>query len=775
LFIAALIWIRGLSFFNLSFLGRMAAAGLAGLSLYLLLPLVVAFSDVDFLNFWSALKTNLGFQKATLLGFPRKTLLVLMLTSLLPVLLISIRWSSNFGDFSKLGSFLTTWILHAAQLGILFACIWTAFDPPSSPRERGMGFAFLPFYYLGALSVGYFSGYFLVVFREITKRGHRTPPVFKTLNNALSAGLLVLTALVPLGLLLKNTILIQTINGPALKNFATASSEGLPKSGAILSDEPRRLLLVRSWLARENRHKDYIFIDTQALRWPGYHNYLNKRYPQQWSPAPEQAVEKTEDSADERKVLQVDSRTIIKGILNLSTNGEVAYLHPSFGYYFEFFYTEPRGLAFLLKRYDAGMVLPPKIPEQVYRENESFWERTTENFLKPLARQIAPSAPESAPTLRTRLLQALHISEEVIHQSKSLGQNCSRSLNQWAVETQKHGNLDKAAAYFELAQQLNPDNIVAQINNSYNKNLRAGITTPVLPPKGISEVLEKYRWSWDQLVGLNGTFDEPALCYAQGWAFTQNRLFHQAAQYFDRVSQLSRDDFGSRLSLAQIYLFINRPTEALELVAEIRNQPERFKLSSTNLNGVITVEATAWYVKKEPEKAKEVFDAAIKKSPSDIHLLSTVATVYTQQGDYTNALSIVDRLIQINPGSPVALIARGTIFVYLKDFNKAVEIFSDVLSREPANVPARLNRAIAFLQAGKLEESRQDYQALEKSPIQNPTLYQVQYGLGEIAWKQQDTESALRHYEAYLTNAPISVESRLVSERLKRLKEEKVN
>ena len=39
-FVVALVWIKGLSFFNLRFLGRMSLCGLAGLSLYLLLPLV---------------------------------------------------------------------------------------------------------------------------------------------------------------------------------------------------------------------------------------------------------------------------------------------------------------------------------------------------------------------------------------------------------------------------------------------------------------------------------------------------------------------------------------------------------------------------------------------------------------------------------------------------------------------------------------------------------------------------------------------------------------
>ena len=37
-FVVALVWIKGLGFFNLRFLGRMSCAALAGLSLYFVLP-----------------------------------------------------------------------------------------------------------------------------------------------------------------------------------------------------------------------------------------------------------------------------------------------------------------------------------------------------------------------------------------------------------------------------------------------------------------------------------------------------------------------------------------------------------------------------------------------------------------------------------------------------------------------------------------------------------------------------------------------------------------
>ena len=47
LFLVALIWIKGLSFFNPQFLARMFLWGCVGLLLYLLLPLVQSMADIS--------------------------------------------------------------------------------------------------------------------------------------------------------------------------------------------------------------------------------------------------------------------------------------------------------------------------------------------------------------------------------------------------------------------------------------------------------------------------------------------------------------------------------------------------------------------------------------------------------------------------------------------------------------------------------------------------------------------------------------------------------
>ena len=59
-FITAVIWIRGFSFFNLRFLKRMMLCGLAGMAFYLLLPLLAVISGKLPVTFWEALKFELS-------------------------------------------------------------------------------------------------------------------------------------------------------------------------------------------------------------------------------------------------------------------------------------------------------------------------------------------------------------------------------------------------------------------------------------------------------------------------------------------------------------------------------------------------------------------------------------------------------------------------------------------------------------------------------------------------------------------------------------------
>ena len=173
-FLGAVVWIKGLEFFNFRFILRMGLFGLAGLSLYFLLPLLIGLSSQFDTNFWEMLRFNLGNQKARLTSVPRFLLMLVSATSVVPVIIMGVRWPSSFGDTSAAGFKITNLMFYVLHGIFLSACIYVASDPVFSPRtlalRNGIGTTFLTVYYLGALSVGYFSGYFLLVFGQESGR-----------------------------------------------------------------------------------------------------------------------------------------------------------------------------------------------------------------------------------------------------------------------------------------------------------------------------------------------------------------------------------------------------------------------------------------------------------------------------------------------------------------------------------------------------------------------------------------------------------------------------
>lgn len=751
-FIASLVWTRGLSFFNIRFLGRMALCGLAGLLLMLLMPLLAVWSKTQPTGFWEAFQANLLVTKTALLAFPRKTAALLGLTSLVPVLLLAIRWASNFGDTSRLGQLVATWMFHIVHAAFLAACLWVAFDPPFSPRQGGFGYPFLPFYFLGAMSVGYFSGYFLLVFRLVEIRGRRTPGFDRLLSQFFPAAIIMVLVLAPAALLYRNLPQIRVSNGPMLKQFAAAMAETLPPGGVLLSDDPRRTLLMQAWLARTGRQADYLVLDTQSLGWPGYRRHLQKASPMLWT--------EPVDPDDKRRLEDLE---MVALIYKFAQTSELYYLHPSFGYYFEYFYDVPRGLVYQLKQFPGGALLPPKVGDEIISENEAFWSKIEADLLNPILQAITPRSPDVKPGVIDGLFERARLKAEQNDQAVALGKLLSRTINYWGVELQKAGDFEKSAGRFALAQKLNPDNVVARINGDYNAQYRAGQAGPLKLPEHLKEQF------LNEVLSEHGPYDEPGLSFAQGAMFVQGRLFRQASEAFDRVRTLWPADLASRMWLAQFQLMAGQTNEVWASIRDIRaGAPELFKLTRTNQIDLLTMEAAAHFVANDPDTAVRLMEAELRANPNEIYLLTSASRLYTQQGRISNALAVVNRQLQIAPDDATALISKSYLCINASAFDEAIRILDHLLTMQPTNYPAMLNRAIAYLRSDRLDEAKREYETLQQAV---PKAYPVYFGLAEIAYRRKDTNAAIQQYEAYLNHAVTnSAEAQFVEKRLKELK-----
>jgi tetratricopeptide (TPR) repeat protein len=755
LFLVALVWLKGVAFFNTRFLGRMFLLGCAGLALYLLLPILASSSSTVHVSFWQALAVNVRNQKDALflMVFNKQLVLhgdhplwVLALPSLLPVLALSVRWPSYFGDPSKLGVTLATLVLHIFSAVLLLLCSWVALDPAVSPRHYGL--SSLPFYYLGALSIGYFSGYFLLVFGARPVGRPRSVPVhLRLVNRSVLCGFWLVIILVSALLIYRNVPQVRITNGPWLQQYTDLQVESLPPNGAVLlSDNPTKVLLLQSRLTQARKETPFLFACTHYLVTPDYHSFLHRIYGQRWP--------SSDPPKDQRGV--VLDRYLADIAFQMARTNSVYYLHPSYGYYFEELQAEARGLVYHLTPYSTNLNLSiPEPTQEVMAENEGFWNRINDNSLRPIVAAVAIAATQEKPSLLERLAQALKLTKDLNGTAAGLGSFYSQALDFWGVQMQRADKLVQAAAHFQRASELNPDNVAAQVNLDYNRNLQAGHKKEVNVSKSIRDQFGKYR-GWEEILTANGPFDEPSFCFEQGLVFLRGQNFRQAAQEFARVIELAPDTVLSRIYLAQLYLRARMPDPALKLVKEIHDHTSSEGSNSTNQLQVAYLEAAAHLAKGELKSAESVIQGVIDKDPGNELALVVASQVYMDFQCYTNLLGVLEQRLKIRPNDPIALWQQGYAYSEVGDYEHAIPALTRVIELVPNQYDkwhrlALWRRAETYLKIQQLTRAQRDFEVLQKL---HPTLCDFDYALADIALQKQETNSAIRYYQLYLANNP---------------------
>jgi tetratricopeptide (TPR) repeat protein len=779
LFFMVIIWLRKLEFFRLDFLSRMTLSGLAGLLFFLLLPVKAKLTSMYPVGFWDMLHPNLGLDwmviKLVHEGTARKDIALMALTSLFPALVMSIRWSSSFGDSSRLGAALVNYVMHAVGLVLLGVLTWATFDPPFSAarlvQELAPGAPALTLYYIGALCLGYYLGYALLIFGKAPVPSRRNPHPDPALPEPIAwlCPIIVIATLagtvMAAGLLLyKNTPLIHALNGDALFKYAQLSTQSLPREGAVLlcdsddpsQDSPNRALLIHAMLVREGRSQNFPVVDTMALRFSPYHDFLHKAYPKIW---PELGVS--------NQVVGVPQLRNLLILSNISKSNKLCYLNPSFGCFLEKFYLEPHGLIYTLKSYPESTVLGPALDKSVLAENEAFWAGALAQTRPAIEHALhPPEYKRLPPTLRWFMLH-LHVTPESDPNALMAGTIYSRSLNYLGVQVQRAGDLATAATLFKDALDLNSNNVAASVNLDFNKTLSAGLPTPVSPTAVTADRFGNYH-NWTEVLAADGPFDESSFCFDNAAFFMQADppLTHQAAAMFDRVRQLAPDNLPTRFFLAQIYIAFRQPDEALEVLKAPLAEPARFTLTgydeaSTELD---VLAAGAYLEKGDNAPGVALLEKEMDRHPDNETLLMMAAQSFNMHHLYTDSLRVINRKLARSPDDPTWIFGKGLVSLQLSNYNDAVAALSRFLQMETNNPNALFNRGVAYLQSGHLDAARADLLQFQTAYASN---LETAYDLGEIAWRQHQTNEIIRNYQILVANAPTNVpEMKTVRERL---------
>jgi tetratricopeptide (TPR) repeat protein len=752
-FLLALVWLKRAGFFHWRFLLRMTGWGVAGLLLYVALPLRGAILRDG--GFWELLHQKLTEQHIYLIGMPRYFVAIAGVPTLIPLLFAAIKWPSSEGEVNAGAYNLSSLMFRVLHLVFLAVGVLMFFDVKLSPSPRNMGLGvmagspgFLSFYYLAALSVGYFSGYVLLVFgTDVQFIWGRARGLLRVFNGVMT-GLLWVAALgFPALLFCLNFPHIRDFNNHAVIDFGNEMAKSLPARPAfVLADDPARLYLAMGACQSLGLPDQYTFIESRSLVHREYLRFLADRYP-----AFRKEIKDPDSLPDD-----ITGQQIGDFLAHLTQRQPVYYLHPSFGRYFERVGMVPHRLGGFLYPYPADTLLEVGLPLVEIATNQAYW--------KALEQRSLASLPELAKTNADALRIATYYSQ---------------TLDYWGTELQKAGTglkntnlLDDASSQFAEAIRLNPDNVVARINQQYNAHLRGVAPTGRL--LNSSDLAAEVK-NWDSVYNTFGPADEPYLDIQIGQYFATHNAYVQAAHLFQRCLELAPNNPDGQLDLAKTYIDMGLVEAGLGLVRDIH---EPFTGDPLEL---VRVQATAYVKMTNFAQADKLLTDGRAKYPRDQNFPGVMAGLYRLMGYkalyqgggeaareneaakwFRKSLAALDQQLQLlNTPMNVAANAlqipkinllRAEMQMMLKDYTNAIVTLGALVRQDPEKPIPLLNLAICELQVNRLDAAKKDYLTLEKM-VQQPSRM-VYFGLAQVAQKQNDKTAEIHYDKLYLDCAP---------------------
>jgi tetratricopeptide (TPR) repeat protein len=754
-FLLAMIWIKRAAFFQWRFALRMTGCGALGLLLYGLNPLLgAAAGDGSFLEI---LHEKLAEQYVFLTRIQKYYAVIAAVPTLIPLLFAAVKWPSSKDDLASGAQSLTRGFVRLLHLVFLAIGVLMFFDIASLPTPRNMGMGvqqgapgFLSFYFLAALSVGYFSGYVLLVFgKEQISRWRRTTGFPRVINAVVVVLLWVAAIGLPAMLFRGNFQHVRDFNSSVVADFGMELAKGLPSPPAVvLSDDQTRLWLAMGASQKLGLPDQYAFVESPSLVHGEYLRYLAGRYP-----AVRKALADPDHVPD-----QITDHQVGRLLEALASQGSVYYLHPAFGRFFEQVSMTAHRLGVILHPYPTNVLATLALSAPAIVANHDYWQAMEKG---PLA---------ALPALANRSQDARWIAGYY-----------SQILDYWGVELQKMGMrrklpvlLEDANDQFAAAIQLNPGNLVARANQQYNAQLRG--VPPAGTPVGTSYLAAPYDNVWNLALNEWGPADEPDLDIRIGRYFAKHGEPMQAVPLFQRSLELVPANPVSELDLINTYIEIGLVDAASGFIKDMR------KRSAGDPLELVGVEALANLSRNDFAQADALLTDAHKKNPKNEKFAGMMAVFYRLMGAgilrqcegdaskeeaagkdaavwFKKALTVLDDQLELlNARSAGAReisdvnLRRSDMQMALHDYPAAIVTLTELVNQNPRESAPLLGRAKSELQIGRLDAAKSDYQALEKmTPGPSPEVYR---GLAQVAQKENDKKNEVLYYKLYLQHAP---------------------
>jgi len=653
-------------------------------------------------------------------------------TSILPLLLLGIRWPVNFGDTNAAASAITTFFLRLVHFLFLAACVYTAFDHIFSPRKIikaqqvvGIGTPFLTFYYLGSLSSGYFLGYLLLLFgKEDARRWQKPTILSKIINKGASIGLVAAALITTTTLAWKNigTIWVHNKNG-ITSTYTKWLAQKIPTGNSILMSDgdmsPQRELLKAHLATSSNTEIKPLLIDTHRLASPEYHQSLANSS-SVWPTLSEEVA----------KSIRVDEFLILEKLREVIKKTPIYYTHPSFGYFYEQFHSQPKNGIFQLANYNFNQdsLGKPKLSEGIVAntiENLTSIKNTFEKF-----------ASQSGPLHQSNFDDTLMITGWL-----------SRNLNANGVDLSRSNQTKEAEAFFHAANDLFKGslhgNLVAQINLQQLHKLQKNPLPKTPPNKELDLFLNSLHKKLDdflsgqnqrvqsqeidQILKIYGPLDESKSCLLLGQFFANREQIRQAYHELVRATELTTTDPDPLLYIANMFVTYGMPEKTLTFINQLKKMHEKNAFSLEQQIQLISIQASIILIQTDLITAEKYLTEQLKPHLTTLPGLQAMLSFYMNNELLEKSLPILNLWLKEHPDDIDALVGKGLLLAQLKQFDKATAALENALDKASVSLKSNIQSQLAgvYVEQGDFETALKNIEeALDNNRNSNKFRYQ---------------------------------------------------
>ncbi|MBH76584.1 MAG: hypothetical protein CMP68_05565 [Flavobacteriales bacterium] len=173
------------------------------------------------------------------------------------------------------------------------------------------------------------------------------------------------------------------------------------------------------------------------------------------------------------------------------------------------------------------------------------------------------------------------------------------------------------------------------------------------------------------------------------------------------------------------------------------------KLFENNNPELIILEAEAYLINNQYEKAIQLLNDANIKDPKNLIFLQKLSEIYVQKSEYKQALLVYDKILEFDPENSTALLTSYKIIQTQSNFEKELEIFLKIFKSDQINVDQKINVLFEIFSDNKKIEKYKDYipQVLRQCIINYPDQVLFYVLLGDYELLHNNIVESLNNYE----------------------------